>query len=123
MILLNGKEINPTIFPDKTSQVWKISDSAFSPFTIEWKFEHEGELMHLAQLRRLLAEISYSPKVILKMPYLPYARQDKPVSNHSTFAMHVFADLINKLDFHQVYCFDPHSDAAEKLINNLVVKY
>ena len=32
MIKLNGHEIKPTIFPDGTSQVWKIDDILFYPF-------------------------------------------------------------------------------------------
>lgn len=55
MIKLNGLEIKPTIFPDGTSQIWKIKiDSNLDNQLIEWEFQHEGELMHVAQLLWLL---------------------------------------------------------------------
>jgi hypothetical protein len=45
MIKIDGFEIKPTIFPDGTSQVWKIPDELFnkSGLTIDWRFEREDE--------------------------------------------------------------------------------
>ena len=123
MIFLNGHEVTPTIFPDQTSQVWKLSlddmnrrvvNGAISE--IEWIFESENEFMHIAQLKDLLDTISH--KVYLTVPYLPYARQDKGIQRESTFALHTFAKLLNALKFDRVTCFDPHSDVARRIINN-----
>ena len=53
MITLNGDPINVTMFPDKTSQVWKLNDLALrsgDASVVRWDFEHEGEVMQLAQL-------------------------------------------------------------------------
>lgn len=117
MIKLNGNPVIPTIFPDKTSQVWKLKEITNLTFCmVEWIFESEAELMHLAQLKMLLDEYNYKPQ--LYMPYLPYGRQDKDIDNNSTFALHAFAKLINKLSFSQVYTHDPHSNACF-LINNM----
>jgi len=55
MIYLNGQPIEVTIFPDKTSQVWKIPEHFFSyKNEITWEFESESEFIHLAQLVALL---------------------------------------------------------------------
>ena len=111
MIRLNGHTITPTIFPDKTSQVWKLDDAWFLPDIniITWEFEHEGEIMHIAQLRYLLYAVAAQSKVVLDILYLPYARQDKEISNTSTFALRPFAMIINALDFVRVNVVDPHN--------------
>lgn len=115
MIKLNGIEITPTTFPDRTSQVWQLS--SWPPYSgkITWEFTHEGEFMHLAQLVELLRARTELP-VYLHLPYLPYGRQDKEVDNGATFALHAFARLINALGFTRVDIGDPHSPVALELI-------
>jgi ribose-phosphate pyrophosphokinase len=123
MILLNGVEIKPTIFPDKTSQVWNVPMSAFGPEgnVVEWRFEHEGEFMHLAQLKDLLRICGMG--AMLYLPYLPYARQDKMPSNGTTFALWTFAALLNSLGFERVTAFDPHSEIAWALIERFEAEF
>lgn len=119
MLLLNGQPVPVTMFPDKTSQVWKLPEDQLklSKATIEWRFEHEGEFMQLAQLRDLLTE--YGVNVIkLTLKYLPYGRQDKGTNNAATFALYTFADLLNFLNFEQVEIMDPHSEHALDWIYN-----
>lgn len=108
MIKLNGVQVPVTIFPDGTSQVWKLPEGLIQPFhnKVVWEFENEGEFMHLAQLRRLV-----SPDTDLYLPYLPYGRQDKEVSNSATFALRPFLVLLRVLDFCWVRVFDPHNPA------------
>src|SRR6267142_4671934 len=121
MIKLNGHIITPTVFPDKTSQVWKIPEPYFGPKlnVITWEFENEGEFMQVAQLRDLLA-IRFFSKVILELPYLPYARQDKEITNESTFALYPFALLLNSLRFNEIRIVDPHNlKLTSHLINNV----
>jgi ribose-phosphate pyrophosphokinase len=120
MIKLNGHIVTPTIFPDKTSQVWKLPDDWFNPVdnTIMWEFENEAEFMHVAQLKELIYSLS-GPRCVLELPYLPYARQDKPVTNQSTFAFRTFASLLNALQFREVVVFDPHNLQFSYLIQNV----
>lgn len=112
MILLNDHKIKPTIFPDNTSQVWKLPERAFNTVfnKITWSFEDESEFMHLAQLKLLV------PHASLHLPYLPYGRQDKEVSNDSTFALRAFCHLLHTLNFTEITCDDPHSNVAATLI-------
>jgi ribose-phosphate pyrophosphokinase len=123
MIKLNGMDINPTIFPDNTSQIWKLPEAAIPAYkelhVVEWEFSTEGEFLQLAQLKTLLDHYNYKSE--LRIKYLPYGRQDKKVSNETTFALTTFARLLNTLNFHTVWVLDPHSDEA-KQINNLVVE-
>lgn len=125
MLRLNGKKLDVTLFPDQTSQVWQLSEydlqeSCRSAF-IEWSFSHEGEFLHLAQLKTLLDH--YEISADLYIDYLPYARQDKDVSNASTFALTTFAALLNSLKFDNIQITDPHSNRAIELINNSSAYY
>lgn len=132
MIKLDGLEIHPTIFPDKTSQVWHLPYEAFETrkfeldwtYQIDWEFENESELIHIAQLKQLIdSERGVNSGVQLNMPYLPYARQDKATSNHTTFAFHTFAKIINSMEFNKITCIDPHNTSADCWIKNLYCEY
>lgn len=125
MILLNYKPINVTMFPDGTSQCWKLEQWADlrpgSPVDIDWEFTHEGEFMQLAQLKMLLDQHLCPTR--LNISYLPYGRQDKPVGNEATFALVPFAKLLNSLNFDKVFIMDPHSRVATDLIERSVAEY
>ena len=118
MIKLNGKIINITVFPDNTSQVWKINNiESLKKAKIEWFAVNEGEFLQIAQLKALLDSLNIY-NVELYIDYLPYARQDKPVDNNLTFGLYPFAKLLNSLNFKKVTILDPHSKEALRLINN-----
>jgi ribose-phosphate pyrophosphokinase len=121
MISVNGHQLNVTMFPDNTSQVWKLPDEIMRSrrwAIIKWDFTHEGELMHICQLRDLLAHNGINAH--LHMSYLPYGRQDKAIKNEETFALHTFARLINAMNFDRITVLDPHSKAVE-LITGVVI--
>ncbi len=123
MILLNDHNITPTIFPDKTSQVWNIDPKIVKNHNvIHWEFESESELIHVAQLKDLVDQINPEGETSLFMPYLPYARQDKAVQNDQTFALRTFAKIINSLNFSLVETLDAHSEKCY-LINNMCNLY
>lgn len=102
----NRQEIKyeATIFPDKTSQCWKV-EKINEVDTILWQYEREWEVFHLFQLLTLLPS-GYK----LVMPYLPFARQDKSVGNTNTFARQVLLDILyHQFHVHEILCVDPHS--------------
>lgn len=123
MIYLNGEPINVTLFPDHTSQVWKLDLNKLHPerATILWEFSHEGEIMHIAQLKMLLDQ--HVDRVYLHFEFLPYGRQDKSVSNDATFGLWTFAAIINSLSFAEVFIMDPHSKMALALLNKSQAVY
>ena len=110
MISVNDVKVVPTIFPDQTSQVWKLDPVKYfhQAVTIEWDFESESELMHVLQLVTLIRHNVPDAHLILKLSYLPYARQDKDISNETTFALHTFFGLM-AMAFDHITVFDPHS--------------
>lgn len=119
MIKINGTPLNVTIFPDQTSQVWKVSTLEI-PNTnwvhVSWEYSNEGEFLQIAQLKDLLDAKGF--EAALRIKYLPYGRQDKEVSNEATFALRTFAKLLNSLAFKEVIIHDPHSTIALDLIKN-----
>lgn len=123
MIKLNGSEVKPTIFPDKTSQIWKLPKTALEGnfANIVWEFENEAEVIHLAQLKTLLDRYNFT--TCLRLPYLPYGRQDKFVSNESAFALCTFAKMLNDMGFDEVIINDPHSQVAIDLIHRSTAEH
>ncbi len=107
------QKVTPTIFPDGTSQVWKLDldDYKNDSVKIVWNFEQEAELIWMNQLTALLD----SEHIVideLHIPYLPYARQDKIVSNTTTFAKAVFLKSLLTSSVGKLSTLDAHSEHA-----------
>ena len=122
MFKVNDIPVKSTIFPDGTSQMWKLPDGLFDgAYTkIVWNFEAEREIMDLFSLVSLIPN-PRTKHTTLFMPYLPYARQDKEITNNNTFNLRVFARMINSLEFNRVAATDVHNpDLTKQLINNFV---
>lgn len=56
--------------------------------------------------------------MLLGLTYVPYGRQDRVCAKGDAFSLKVFAELLNSLNFTQVFITDPHSDVTPALINN-----
>ncbi len=112
MITVNGHRLEPTIFPDKTSQVWQLPKIVTEAETLDvtWMFESERELFDLLSLRKIQPGVN----LYLTVPYLPYGRQDKDPRNDTAFNLHVFADLIEALDVKVLRTVDVHNEVATK---------
>lgn len=117
MLSVNGCPIEVTRFSDQTSQVWKLPFVVGDIATIDWRFQQEAELFHLAQLVDLLRSMKVK-KISLAMEFLPYARQDKEITNESTFALRTFANFLNSLKLDKISAIDSHSDEPIFLIKN-----
>ena len=121
MIKLNGVVVNIGHFPDgtlllKEEREWS-DDGAHK---IEWYFESNEELVVLMFLTKHLRSYDNTKKIILSLPYIPNARQDRVKTSEDVFTLKYFADIINYLNFNQIQVLDPHSSVSEALINNIV---
>lgn len=114
MITVNGIEVKADIFPDKTSQVWHLPEMIMKSrtFVVVWNFEEEREIIDLLALRKLLRG-----PWMLHVPYFPGARQDKSVSNDTTFNKEVYIDLFKMLRCEKITTFDIHSDILNTSFN------
>lgn len=103
MILVDGIEIKPTVFPDGTQQVWHLPEEVLKSKTVVWKYESDSELMAVCQLGQLLGGAK-----TLFVPFLPYGRQDKEIGNDSCFGLHTFIKIVSGF-FRAVHTVDAHS--------------
>lgn len=136
MLFLNGHSLDGCIthFPDGTSQIWNIPDHFFHPFLqvdnlskqkvhlITWVYDKipNNDFIIVAQIKALFNVAG--ERCDLYLPFLPYARQDKQISNKTCFGLHSFAYMLNSLGFHSVMVNDPHSTASS-MITNLAPVY
>ncbi|MBY6258205.1 MULTISPECIES: ribose-phosphate diphosphokinase [Phytobacter] len=80
-----------------------------------------NDFMLLAQLVDAVRHVTDISVSHLELAWLPWARQDRHMVNGDSFALKVFANQLNTLNFNKVLLLDPHSDAAAAAINNSVV--
>ncbi|CAM7979730.1 ribose-phosphate diphosphokinase [Atlantibacter hermannii] len=110
-------------FPD--GAVWvKVKDDLPSSASLmqirATAMKNMDDFMLLAQLVEAVrhgCDVRFSH---LELPWLPYARQDRHMQPGDSFALKVFASLLNTLAFDKVWVLDPHSEAAAAAIDNLV---
>lgn len=57
-------------------------------------------------------------RVHAKIPYLPYARQDRVCNEGEALSIAMFAKMLNAMSLESVMLIDPHSDVAGAVINN-----
>lgn len=60
-------------------------------------------------------------EISLLLPYFPGARQDRIMVEGEPFTANLYANLINRLFFKEVFIFDPHSEVCVTLLNNVKV--
>lgn len=128
MISCCGEKVEVNRFPDGTQRI--LLDPACgrshslrkdAPATIEWRYESDDELVTLIYVANHIKEKGGHNGMILVMPYIPNARQDRVKHSTDVFSLKYFAQVINSLGFKRVDVWDPHSAVAEALINNLNV--
>jgi ribose-phosphate pyrophosphokinase len=110
MITINSHKVEPTIFPDGTSQVWHLPQDIFDAdeHNVVWMFESEPELFHLVQLNWLLTR-DYDKPCSLLVPYFPYARQHQSTDNENTFALGPFLRILsNTTSWDIITTYDAH---------------
>jgi ribose-phosphate pyrophosphokinase len=108
-------EVKPTIFPDQTCQMYKLgiwSDDEncilnHTEVEVIWHYENDSELLQVGQLNDLLKKVGHKTKLL--MPYLPYARQDKEISNNKPFGLYTFNKLLKAIGFDTIKAFDIHN--------------
>lgn len=120
MIKVNGEVVSYGHFPDNTLMM-KFDSSFASPYTgkvyYEWFYENDAELFQLICLRRHLSKFKEHK---LWMPYIPHARMDRTKSSEDIFTLKYFCEVINSLNFDEVYVRDPHSSVSVALLDRVI---
>lgn len=131
MIKLNGEPIDVTKFPDgtmlmriQTDDIRVMSDDEngeiIPSFFIEWLYDSDSELLQIMYMVKHIRD--HSPIIVpisLYMPYIPNARMDRVKDGDEVFTLKWFSDIINSLEFDEVYVLDPHSNVATALIDRV----
>ena len=123
MLKVNGQKVEIGNFPDGTMLINGIFANGYcseSLNEISWYYENDSELLALIFITKHL-RANGNPNIVLFMPYIPNARQDRVKSNKDVFTLKYFAEVINDLKFDEVFVLDPHSYVSEALINNIRV--
>ena len=127
MILVNGKPLTPTKFPDNTSSFrFDVNESVnnleWERYEIEWRYDSDTECILLWYLVNHIRSVAGCDAIIyLYLPYIPNARMDRVKNEDEVFTLKWFANFINELCFERVVVLDPHSNVATALINNVLV--
>ena len=130
MILLGDKLIKQEHFGDGTlkctvpegleeglATMFGLMGSSATKY-ITWLYDNDAELFTLQCLVDTIREKLPGYGIVLKMPYIPHARQDGWVGNR-IFTLKTFSKLINNMNFERVEVLDPHSDVSCALIDRL----
>ena len=85
---------------------------------VEWNFENNEEIFELLLLSDAIARFG---RMIdrLRIPYLPYSRQDRVCHNGESFSLEVLSKMINLVNTTQVQTWDVHSQVACEKIQHL----
>lgn len=113
-LIFPGGEVNVNLFST-------LKNVKSNHVTITAHLSSSDEIMKLLLVNDALKRLGITTRH-LKMPYVPYARQDRVCNQGEAHSLKVFANLINSCEFKSVTVFDPHSDVTEALINNIIIK-
>lgn len=122
MLLLNNPfyynyEVKIGHYPDGTLML-KLDDLEFTPTNIQWNYENDAELFALICLRKHWP----NTEMTLTMPYCPHARMDRVHDDDDVFTLKYFCEIINSLNFSEVYVRDAHSNVCLALLNNVTLE-
>lgn len=87
---------------------------------IDWHYENDEELVTLIYITNHIRSLYPDVLIQLNMPYIPHARMDRVKSRKEVFTLKYFAQVINSLNFCQVFTTDAHSNVSEALIDRIV---
>ena len=113
MIRIGDKVIDQLSFPDGALNI-KIPE--VDNLLVSWHYQNDSELFTLICLRKHFKNYPMA----LYMPYCPHARMDRVKSAEDCFTLKHFCEVINSLEFSEVYIEDPHSNVAPALLNNCI---
>ncbi|MFG6368010.1 MAG: ribose-phosphate pyrophosphokinase [Lachnospiraceae bacterium] len=124
MIRINNKKIVINHFPDGTLLLKETFENTTeleqrdTEIEIKWNYENNEELLAIYFLTRHLQEAGWH-RIILNMPYIPNARQDRVKNPEDVFTLKYFAELINSLAFTEIRVLDAHSNVSLALFDRV----
>ena len=117
---VNGS-INYTIFKFQSGELKiKVEDSPLTASThIRGSILSSDNLVELLLLVDILKTKGFTG-LKLTLPYVPYSRDDRVMSEEEGLSIKVIANILNSLKLDKVYTIANHSDVTTALIDNCV---
>ncbi len=120
MIQYNGRTVELNRFPDGTLLLKENAEET-NEAVLCWQFENNEEMVALYFLTKNLQAKGVA-RIVLELPYIPNARQDRVKKPEDVFTLKYFAEFINSLGFAEVVVLDPHSYVSEALIDRIRIR-
>lgn len=114
--------VKHSVFPggEVYTKIDAYEDNRFNRFTIKSNIRTSNDVISLLMLTDAVRrKFAYDVEIVLELPYLPYARQDRVCAEGESLSIKVFCDLINSQNYTQVVVWDVHSDVGLALLNNV----
>lgn len=122
MLQIEGKVVAVNHFPDGSlllkEQLSELGKDKNEELVIKWNYENNEELLALYFLTKHCKEAGYE-NIVLDMPYIPNARQDRVQQTEDVFTLKYFTELVNSLEFQEVRVLDAHSNVSLALLNRV----
>lgn len=116
--LNTGEGYTKTVFPDSQPHIYVEVTLEEYMARVICSIDSPAKLLELCMISNALDNNKSISKSELHITYLMGARSDRihdlPIGH--SFDLKVIADIINSLEFLDVYLYDPHSDVAPGLI-------
>lgn len=126
MLKVNGKKINVRQLSDGSTKIpcLSLGNDSCNEIVITWHYEDNSEIFVLCTVMRSLLEFAKVIKktntfFVLEMPYMPYLKSTDGKRTSFIMELRTLTNIVNTLNFDEVRIFDPYSENAELLLNNL----
>lgn len=119
-----SRELKPEcfVFPGGEVQVAiELSADDLLRVVIDADLRSSDDVMSLLMLTDAIRRQVPATPIDLKLPYVPYARQDRVCNPGEALAAKVFCNLINAQSYASVTILDPHSDVVPALLERVRV--
>lgn len=119
MILINNTPLQLVRFPNGESKM-TMPENLPRHTHITLRYEGDEDLTRLFMLKREIdAEYPKEMVVDLYLGYMPYSRMDRKEGDE-VFSLKHIAELINLMNFDDVYLIEAHSDVTPALLHNAI---
>ena len=116
MIYVNNKVIEQNHF---SAGELKINLYPYQgPVDVRWIYENDAELFTIACIRDFYRKTNN--QITLTVPYFGHARMDRTKSETDVFTLKTFCNMINAMEFDQVFAWDVHSNVTPALLDRFV---
>jgi ribose-phosphate pyrophosphokinase len=118
MVEINGVYIGTENYPNKETIFRSIEKNSTEEININFKYENDSDITGLIITKKYIDDIAPDAEVNLTMKYIPYSRMDRYIEGYM-FTLKYFAQIINDLNFNNIFVLDPHSSVSTAVINKV----